>query len=83
MAGWVSPKYALPTSIRHQRVYFCKGSSSYRVERRTFYHLIKLGRISVINIGIGLTRIKHSEMGRLFLNRQESMAEKEKPVPKT
>ena len=53
------------------------------VERSTLYRLIKLGRIPVINMGTRLTRIKRSEMERLFLNRQESIAEKEKPVPKT
>ena len=53
------------------------------VERSTLYRLIKLGRIPVINMGTRLTRIKRSEMERLFLNRAESIAEKEKPVPKT
>ena len=53
------------------------------VERSTLYLLIKLGRIPTINMGTRLTRIKRSEMERLFLNRPESIAEKEKPVPKT
>lgn len=48
------------------------------VERSTLYRLIKLGRIPIINMGTRLTRIKRSEMERLFLNRQESIAEKEK-----
>ena len=53
------------------------------VERSTLYRLIKLGRIPTINMGTRLTRIKRSEMEWLFLNRPESIAEKEKPVPKT
>ena len=53
------------------------------VERSTLYRLIKLGRIPVINLGTRLTRIKRSEMEQLFLKRPESIAEKEKPVPKT
>lgn len=52
------------------------------VERSTLYRLIKLGRIPTINMGTRLTRIKRSEMERLFLNRPESIAEKEKPAPK-
>lgn len=52
------------------------------VERSTLYRLIKLGRIPTINMGTRLTRIKRSEMERLFLNRSESIAEKEKPAPK-
>lgn len=51
------------------------------VERSTLYRLIKLGRIPTINMGTRLTRIKRSEMERLFLNRSESIAEKEKPAP--
>ena len=51
--------------------------------RPVLYRLIKLGRIPTINMGARLTRIKRSEMERLFLNRPESIAEKEKPVPKT
>ncbi len=46
------------------------------VERSTLYRLIKLGRIPTINMGTRLTRIKRSEMERLFLNRSESIAEK-------
>ena len=52
------------------------------VERSTLYRLIKLGRIPTINMGTRLTRIKRSEMEWLFLNRPESIAEKEKPAPK-
>ena len=52
------------------------------VERSTLYLLIKLGRIPTINMGTRLTRIKRSEMERLFLNRPESIAEKEKSAPK-
>ena len=36
------------------------------VERSTLYRLIKLGRIPTINMGTRLTRIKRSEMERLF-----------------
>ena len=35
-----------------------------------------------INIGERLTRIKRSDMERLFLSRPESAVEKEKPIPK-
>lgn len=52
------------------------------VERSTLYRLIKLGRIPTINMGTRLTRIKRSEMEWLFLNRPESIAEKEKSAPK-
>ena len=41
------------------------------VERSTLYRLIKLGRIPTINMGTRLTRIKRSEMERLFINRPE------------
>ena len=53
------------------------------VERSTLYRLIRQGRIPTINIGARLTRIKRTEMERLFLSRSESIAEKDKPVPKT
>ena len=52
------------------------------VERSTLYRLIKEGRVPAISIGERLTRIKLSDMERLFLNRHESAVEKEKPIPK-
>lgn len=52
------------------------------VERSTLYRLIKEGRVPAINIGERLTRIKRSDMERLFLSRPESAVEKEKPAPK-
>ena len=52
------------------------------VERNTLYRLIKSGRIPVINIGTRLIRIKRSDMENRFLTRPESIAEKEKPIPK-
>lgn len=52
------------------------------VERNTLYRLIKSGRIPAVNIGIRLIRIKRSDMENLFLTRPESIAEKEKPIPK-
>ena len=52
------------------------------VERSTLYRLIKEGRVPAIIIGERLTRIKRSDMERLFLSRPESAVEKEKPAPK-
>mgnify|MGYP004443451313 FL=1 len=52
------------------------------VERSTLYRLIKEGRVPAINIGERLTRIKRSDMERLFLSRPESAVEKVKPAPK-
>ena len=52
------------------------------VERNTLYRLIKSGRIPAVNIGTRLIRIKRSDMENLFLTRSESIAEKEKPIPK-
>ncbi len=52
------------------------------VERNTLYRLIKSGRIPAVNIGTRLIRIKRSDMENLFLTRQESIAEKERPIPK-
>ncbi len=52
------------------------------VERNTLYRLIKSGRIPAVNIGARLIRIKRSDMEKLFLTRQKSLAEKEKPIPK-
>ena len=52
------------------------------VERNTLYRLIKSGRIPAVNIGTRLIRIKRSDMENRFLTRPESIAEKEKPIPK-
>ena len=52
------------------------------VERNTLYRLIKSGRIPAVNIGTCLIRIKRSDMENLFLTRPESIAEKERPIPK-
>ena len=52
------------------------------VERNTLYRLIKSGRIPAVNIGTRLIRIKRSDMENLFLTRPESIAEKERPIPK-
>ena len=52
------------------------------VERNTLYRLIKSGRIPAVNIGTRLIRIKRSDMENLFLSRPESIAEKERPIPK-
>ena len=52
------------------------------VERSTLYRLIKLGRIPVINMGTRLTRIKRSEMERLFSKQAGKYCRKEKPVLK-
>ena len=52
------------------------------VERNTLYRLIKSGRIPAVNIGTRLIRIKRSDMENLFLTRPESIAEKEKSIPK-
>ena len=52
------------------------------VERSTLYCLINTGRVPAINIGERLTRIKRSDLERLFLSRSKSIAEKEKPAPK-
>ena len=52
------------------------------VERNTLYRLIKSGRIPAVNIGTRLIRIKRSDMENFFLTRSESIAEKEKPIPK-
>ena len=52
------------------------------VERNTLYRLIKSGRIPAVNIGPRLIRIKRSDMENLFLTRPESIAEKERPIPK-
>ena len=52
------------------------------VERNTLYRLIKSGRIPAVNIGTRLIRIKRSDMENLFLTRPDSIAEKEKPIPK-
>lgn len=52
------------------------------VERNTLYRLIKSGRIPAVNIGTRLIRIKRSDMENRFLTRPESIAEKERPIPK-
>lgn len=52
------------------------------VERNTLYRLIKSGRIPAVNIGTRLIRIKRSDMENRFLTRPESIAEKEKLIPK-
>ena len=52
------------------------------VERNTLYRLIKSGRIPAVNIDTRLIRIKRSDMENRFLTRPESIAEKEKPIPK-
>lgn len=52
------------------------------VERNTLYRLIKSGRIPAVNIGTRLIRIKRSDMENCFLTRPESIAEKEKLIPK-
>lgn len=52
------------------------------VERNTLYRLIKSGRIPAVNIGTRLIRIKRSDMENLFLTRPESIAEKERSIPK-
>lgn len=52
------------------------------VERNTLYRLIKSGHIPAVNIGTRLIRIKRSDMENLFLTRPESIAEKERPIPK-
>lgn len=52
------------------------------VERNTLYRLIKSERIPAVNIGTRLIRIKRSDMENLFLTRPESIAEKERPIPK-
>ena len=52
------------------------------VERTTLYRLIKTGVIPAINVGQRLIRIKRSVMEAMFLTRKESLAEKEKSVPK-
>lgn len=51
------------------------------VERSTLYRLIKEGRVPAINIGERLTRIKRSDMERLFLSRPESAVEKRSLLP--
>ena len=52
------------------------------VERNTLYRLIKSGRIPAVNIGTRIIRIKRSDMENRFLTRPESIAEKERPIPK-
>ena len=53
------------------------------VERTTLYRLIKDGTVPAINVGKRLTRIKRSALETMFLTRKESIAEREKPIPKT
>lgn len=52
------------------------------VERTTLYRLIKNGTVPAINVGKRLTRIKRSALETMFLTRKESLAEREKPVPR-
>ena len=52
------------------------------VERTTLYRLIKTGVVPAINVGKRLTRIKRSALETMFLTRKESIAEREKPIPK-
>ena len=53
------------------------------VERNTLYRLIREGEIPSINLNKRLTRIKRSDMEKLFLTRHEAKIEREKPIPKT
>ena len=52
------------------------------VERTTLYRLIKNGTVPAINVGKRLTRIKRSALETMFFTRKESLAEREKPVPR-
>lgn len=53
----------------------------YSIGRDTIYRLIKKGAIPYINIGERLTRIKRTELEKLFPKREEPL-EKDKPLPK-
>ena len=81
---WLGNAEAIAQQVSDIREYISvkEAVAMFGVERSTLYRLIKLGRIPTINMGTRLTRIKRSEMERLFLNRSESIAEKEKPAPK-
>ena len=53
----------------------------YSIGRDTIYRLIKKGAIPYINIGERLTRIKRTELEKMFPKREEPI-EKDKPLPR-